>query len=326
MILLQEVLPGIYKIQVPLPKNPLRALNSYLIKGKERNLLIDTGFNWPECKAAQLKAMEELEVDWADIDFFITHAHGDHVGLVAELADEKSAVYCSRTDAEIIKRFMGPDYWNASNQFYKMHGYPHAVLSRQEDNIEDYITKAARIKPVFVEDGDMLEVGEYRFTCISTPGHSPGHMCLYEGDKKFFFSGDHILESITSNITSWGGGLDTLGMYLDSLVKVDQLEIRLILPGHRNLIRDSHRRIAELIRHHENRLEELLNILAAGPQNAYQAASLMHWDIPCNSWEEFPDYQKWFATGEAIAHLEHLTALGKVRRIQQDEELLYQLA
>ena len=35
---------NIYTIPVPLPNNPLRSLNSYVIKGEDRNLLIDTGF------------------------------------------------------------------------------------------------------------------------------------------------------------------------------------------------------------------------------------------------------------------------------------------
>ncbi len=40
----REVMRNIYRIPVPLPNNPLRELNCYLIRGKDRSLLIDTGF------------------------------------------------------------------------------------------------------------------------------------------------------------------------------------------------------------------------------------------------------------------------------------------
>lgn len=315
----QEIAANIYLISVPLPRNPLRVLNSYLIRGEKRHLMIDTGFNWPECKAVQFEALARLGIDRGDLDFFITHAHGDHVGLLGELAAEGSVVYYSRTDAHIVKRFMQPDYWKASDEFYRMHGFPVIRINRNTDDIDDYIARAAKITPVFVEDGDRLEAGPYQFTCVSTPGHSPGHMCLYEPEQQLFFSGDHILDGITSNITPWGGELDCLGLYLESLKKVESMEIKVVLPGHRSLIYDHRRRISELMEHHRRRLAELLEILRAGEMTAYQAASRMHWDLKYDSWEDFPDFQKWFATGEAVAHLEHLAVLGQVQRVHSND-------
>ncbi|NLB52594.1 MAG: MBL fold metallo-hydrolase [Syntrophomonadaceae bacterium] len=322
----REILKGIYQIHVPLPGNPLKYLNSYLIKGNDRSLLIDTGFNWPECKEAQLKAMDELGMDWAQIDFFITHAHGDHVGLVNELADKDARVYCSEIDAQIVQMFIHSRYWELSDMFFKQHGYPVEKLTRKHDDIEGYISGGGNIQFTPVKEGDTLRVGNYRLYCIETPGHSPGHMCLYEPDKKLIFSGDHILDGITSNITAWGGSYDCLGLYLKSLEKIDALDIKLVLPAHRKLISDYHQRIAELVTHHEERLQEILDILHGGFMSAYQVASRMHWDLTYDSWEEFPDFQRWFATGEAIAHLEHLAERGKVKRVQQEELMLYELA
>jgi len=48
------------------------------------------------------------------------------------------------------------------------------------------------------KDNDKLNVGEYKFICVETPGHTKGHICLYEPDKKILFSGDHILGNITA--------------------------------------------------------------------------------------------------------------------------------
>ena len=81
---------NIYTIPVPLPNNPLRQLNSYVIKGEGRNLVIDTGFKLEECRKALCDGLEELGVDMNCTDIFLTHMHSDHTGLAAELATPDS--------------------------------------------------------------------------------------------------------------------------------------------------------------------------------------------------------------------------------------------
>jgi glyoxylase-like metal-dependent hydrolase (beta-lactamase superfamily II) len=322
----EEIFDNIYQLRVPLPGNPLKFLNSYLIKGSPRSLLIDTGFNLPECKDALLKGMETLGLDWSEVDFFITHAHYDHAGLVQELAGKKSTIYCSGVDAEILMAFRTSDYWNQVSLLYGNQGYPAEELEkRRKDMIDFFAEQKNDIGLTHVEEGTVLAVGGYLLTCISTPGHTPGHMCLYEPKHKFLIAGDHILADITSNITAWLNFHDSLGQYLKSLNKIDLMEIDMVLPGHRERISDCHERIAELKSHHQNRLAEALVILRQGPMTGYQVASRMHWDMPHDDWEQVPYFQKWFATGEAVAHLEHLAEQGLVQRIQQDEKLDYAL-
>jgi len=103
-------------------------------------------------------------------------------------------------------------------------------------------------------------------------------------------------------------------MYLASLNRINTLDIGLILPGHRELIKNSGQRIAELKHHHEHRLHEITDILGAGLMTAYEVASRMHWDIRYKHWGQFPSFQRWFATGEAIAHLEHLVCRGDAQK------------
>jgi len=320
--MIKEIMTGIFLLEIPLPGNPLRALNSYLIKGKDRNLLVDTGFNWPECREAQLKGMAELGIDWRDVDFFITHIHADHSGLVYDLADKKSRVYLSKPDADILKACMTDIYWEEVNEFYRSHGFPVGKNRDQAKSIHHYIS-GSDIDFTYTRDGYRIDAGMYHFVCIATPGHTPCHMCLYEPEHRFLISGDHILEGISSNITSWLGTGDSLGLYLESLDKVDKMDIDLILPGHRELIHDCRRRIAELKHHHERRLEEVRNILKTGAMDAFNVAGRMHWDLSYSSWEEFPDFQKWFATGEAIAHLDHLVAGNSIIKIKKDGKFIY---
>ncbi|SDH84114.1 Glyoxylase, beta-lactamase superfamily II [Desulfosporosinus hippei DSM 8344] len=319
----QEIRPNLFRIEIPLPKNPLKALNSYVIKGPERNLIIDTGMNREECLKAMQAGLIELSVNLNVTDFFITHLHADHLGLVANLASSTSKIYFNGPDAELIKF----PSWEEEKHFAKIFGFP-------EDELEAAIAmhpgfKYGNTKKVdfeILKQDDVLSIGDYSFKCIETPGHSPGHMCLYDSSKKILVSGDHILSNITPNISLWGDDWDPLGVYLKSLDKVSILDVELVLPGHRALITSCRERIQELKLHHQERVDEILAILSRGNLNGYQVAAQMTWDMTYESWEMFPVTQKWFATGEAIAHLKYLEGKGKVRRETQQGKLVYTLA
>ena len=95
---------------------------------------------------------------------------------------------------------------------------------------------------------------------------------------------------------------------------MEALPVRLALPGHRHT-GDLSQRIQSLYAHHRNRVAETLAIVCRDPGlTAYQVASRMHWDIRAKSWDDFPLNQKWFAPGEALAHLEYLMEEGQVIR------------
>jgi glyoxylase-like metal-dependent hydrolase (beta-lactamase superfamily II) len=168
-----------------------------------------------------------------------------------------------------------------------------------------------------------LPIGSYRFTCVLTPGHTAGHMCLYEPSHRILIAGDHLLIDITPNIQCWSDKQNPLDRYLASLDRVRQLDVALVLPGHRRLFSDHRRRVDELKQHHADRAAEAFTILANGPQNAYTVASQMTWDIRCDSWDEFPVAQRWFATGEAISHLRFLEEQGRIERCQEGHRTLY---
>jgi hypothetical protein len=73
--MIEEILPNLFKIELPLPNNPLRSINSYVVKGPERNVTIDPGMNQKECKEAMEAALNRLGIDLTKTDFFITHFH-----------------------------------------------------------------------------------------------------------------------------------------------------------------------------------------------------------------------------------------------------------
>jgi glyoxylase-like metal-dependent hydrolase (beta-lactamase superfamily II) len=271
-------------------------------------------------------AFAELGISPSNCDFFLTHLHADHSGLVSELATETSHIYCSKIDAEGIMRFKAGTHWSIMGQLHVAHGFPEEILEETIDKHPASKNGVDRdLNFTFVEDGDMIDIGEYSFICVSTPGHTPGHVCLYDPLKRLLISGDHILSDITPNITVWPQMYDSLDKYIDNLDKIALLEVDIVLPGHRSMIMDCAARINEIKLHHEKRLAETLDVLSDGPFTAYQAAQKMTWDLSYSSWEEFPFPQKWFATGETAAHLEYLVQNLAVKKEICDGKYIFSL-
>ena len=324
----EKIFPDLYRIEIPLPKNPLKALNAYLIKGRERSLIVDTGMNREECLTPMRACLEKLNVDLDRTDFFITHLHADHLGLVENLVTEETTVYFSSKEAAIFNSIM--EHIEKRKQDFsallRSNGFPEDELKRALNNHPGYRYRSKKaIDFTGVNEGDMIRVGNYSFTCIETPGHSPSHMCLYEKNKKILFSGDHILSNITPNITCWPDLDNTLNAYLKSLDKVYMLDVDLVLPGHRSLMTDHRKRIQELKEHHQNRLDEVVSAVGEGHRSAWDVAPFIAWDIRADSWAQFPSAQKWFAMGETIAHLNYLEVDQKIQKIEEDGKILYTL-
>jgi glyoxylase-like metal-dependent hydrolase (beta-lactamase superfamily II) len=286
------LLDNIYRIEIPLPKSPLKTLNSYFIKNPNgRSLLIDTGFNRKECKDAIFNALEELQVDMDKTDLFITHLHSDHCGLVSSLAKPGTKIYCGKIDSEIINDNMTDEYWEGLDETFIGYGFPRAATGRNTDiHPGRRYSNEHHIDFTFVKHGDIIEVGKYNLKCIMTPGHTPSHMCLYDEKEKILFSGDHILGDITPNICYGLKLEDPLKAYFDSLKLVRDLDIKHIFTAHREKVEDPYKRIDELLKHHELRLAEVMNIIKGKTLNAYQVAEHMTWDIEYDVWENFQIY------------------------------------
>jgi len=317
---MEEILPRLYRIVVPLPGNPLKEINSYILTSDDRNLVIDTGMNRPECKEVLEPGLAELGVDLGKTDFIITHLHADHQGMVSGLLRNGSRAYMGEDDASRLKAGTTAHARRSPmGDYAAKSGFPddelqsamvnHPGLKYGPESVVDY---------QYIKEGDVFKVGDYTLEVVATPGHTYAHMCLYERDKKIFFSGDHVLGDITPNIQAWSDDIDPLDLYIKSLKRVYELDVELCLPGHRSFITDFRKRVLELIEHHRVRANEAISILEKESQTAYQTASKMTWDIDAKSWKDFPVMQKWFATAEAIAHLIYLENKDLVQRKVRD--------
>jgi len=319
----EEILPNLFRIKIPLPESPLKYLNSYVVRNSQKNLIIDTGLNRKECLEAMQNGLQKLGVELWQSDIFITHLHADHFGLVTKLASDSSDILFSRPEKELMESWEG---FGAMTEYARKNGFPEDELKAALDKHPGAKYGSDWIPELKVlDEGDKISIGDYHFKCVATPGHTMGHICLYEATKKILIAGDHILIDITPNIQCWSDSQNPLKHYLSSLDKIYKMEIDKVLPGHRRLIDDHRARISELKEHHQRRLKEILEILNKHPMHAFQIASRMTWDINAETWDHFPVAQKWFATGEAIAHLRYLEDEEKVTRENKDRLILFSL-
>lgn len=310
---IDELYPGIWRIEVPLPKTPLRITNSYFIRGEERNLLIDTGFNHEQCRDAMTEALDRLDVDMARTDLFITHLHSDHAGLSGFLARPGTRVFMSEADGRVVAGGQEADFWESFKEFYVFTGlYAGGHVTSVGDHPGYSFAPPASDAITYVEDGHVFRVGGYALRCVLTKGHTRGHLCLYDEDAKILFSGDHVLGSITPNITLMRFDHDALEEFLHSLDLVDALDVKLAFPGHRRPIDDFHGRIAKLREHHRLRLGEVMEILGDGRMSPVDVAQRMRWSLTIDNWLDYPPAQKLFSAGEALAHLHYLARRGRL--------------
>jgi len=319
--MIETLAHNIFCIKIPLPDTPLKSLNSVVFRSKERNLIIDTGLNHDDCFNAMEQGLTELGIDRNKTDFLITHFHADHFGLLHRLITPDSRIYFNRPEAELMESWEG---WEPMLESARVNGFPADKLRQALENHPGF-KHGSMWKPGMriINDNDEISAGDYTLRCIETPGHTLGHICLYEPLNRIFIAGDHVLGDITPNIQCWDEDENLLNDYLKSLDKVYDLEVDLVVPGHRTLFTDLKKRIDELKAHHMARLAEVELILSRNPCNAYKMASQMTWDIRAASWDDFPIAQKWFATGEAISHLHYLEQADRIEKHLEKDKIIY---
>ena len=168
-------------------------------------------------------------------------------------------------------------------------------------------------------DGDAIEVGRYRFRVVETPGHTPGHLALYEPESRILFGGDHVLFVISPSIALFPDGADGLQAYLDSLDKVRALRCEKLFVAHGEPRDDFDERIGWLRDHHLERLEETCGIVRDRPGLAgEEVIRAIKWNVPYPTWEEISFVQRWCIVTEGVVILNHLVGSGAIRR-EKDE-------
>lgn len=321
-------MPGIYQLKIPID-NPLEFINSYLIEGEEGWLMVDTGWNTPEVFASLSQQLEEMRVALKDItQIVVTHIHPDHYGLAGRLKllyDAELAFH--RVEKDFVEsRYVDIDGLIAEmRQWLRFNGVPPEVqdnLGQASLFMKEFVVPA--LPDRVLDNGDIVSTGLCHFEVIWTPGHSMGHICLYERERKVLISGDHILPTITPNISlHTQSGLNPLGDYMHSLRKVESLAVDLVLPSHEQIFADLPGRIKEIKTHHEERKAVIVDILGNQPRTAYEVSSRVPWHTNGVSWEALPPLDRRIAVTETLAHLELLRAEEKVEKVIKEDIAFY---
>src|SRR4029453_13560869 len=118
-----------------------------------------------------------------------------------------------------------------------------------------------------VDGGERFAVGGRTWEVVHTPGHSPGHVCLWNAEERLLCSGDHLLQVVSPPVTfERGFEPNPMGSYLESLDRVRDLAPELVLPGHGAPFRDGARRAEAIAAGKRRRLTQVRDRVEAHPR------------------------------------------------------------
>ena len=329
-----EVSPGIHRIRIPMPDAVLGYTDAYLVQGKHDWLLIDTGVDNDEAFDALESQIREVGLGFTDISqIVLTHTHTDHYGLAGKVKQLSQArlVFHQAENALIEQRYVNAgSYFIEWAQQLKDNGMPDAELPKLQRSspAAGDPARSFTFSDTELQGGEILSTGLFNLEVIWTPGHSPGHICLYEPRQKVLFTGDHILPVTIPNVSYPQPMEDPLGKYLASLKQLAQLEVELVLPAHEHSFTDLKQRIGEIIRYRQRRLTAILQVMGDGPRTPYQIASDIPWLMKSEedkgtSYKDLAIWDKRLALGETTSHLELLRCEGKMERFSRDNVFFY---
>jgi glyoxylase-like metal-dependent hydrolase (beta-lactamase superfamily II) len=316
-----ELAPGLYQLTIPLPFR-LNHVHVYLVEADDGFILIDTGVNTSEAFYSLKRKLDDIGLDFHAItQVIITHFHSDHCGQAARIRDLGGAQITMGDAERTIWEGVQAGLDNQSEEQFLHHGLP-AEQAREHVDVLPYLKSLTTPFDIDlrIDHGHMVVAKRRRFEAFVTPGHTPGHVCLFLPEEKLMFSGDHILQKITPNI-SWHpySGPDPLGDYLQSLRATLALGTTLLLPSHGPMIEDPETRIHELLQHHERRLQSCVEALGSTPQTAYTVSL----QVFGSSLDHFG---RWMAMGETLSHLEHLVREGEAVKVDDGDCVRYRRA
>ncbi len=127
-----------------------------------------------------------------------------------------------------------------------------------------------------LRDGETVEGDDVTLIPIHTPGHASDHLCFYLKEERALFSGDLILGGSTTVIPDDDGDL---GQYLESLRRVQGLDIRRIYPAHGPVIEDAPAKIQEYLDHRMLRERQILEALGAGKRTIPEMVKVIYADV-----------------------------------------------
>lgn len=188
--------------------------NCYLLLGRDRGLLIDTGLGIGNIGEVVRKLTEK------SVAAVATHIHWDHIGGHSCFGE----FYAHEAELSwLCGRFPLP-----------LQAIRHMVVDRCQLPPEFDVQKYRIFQGVprrLLTDGETVDLGGRQLRALHTPGHAPGHLCFFEEERGYLFSGDLVYKGcLYANYPSTNPQA-----YLNSLEKVAELPVKRVFPGHHDL-------------------------------------------------------------------------------------------
>jgi len=315
----QLVSDDVYQLRLPFANTRLVYANAYLVRSTQGWVLVDAGSDEDVSRARLRAALADIAHRGERVhETWVTHLHPDHYGGTGEVTDGSGGFRYTDQDRVLLGR--AARLVNASG-YWERHGAPERFAEETHEWFRARMSQLPLPSPHHpLADGDVLTSGGRRFEVLSTPGHTPGHVCFYEPATQLLLTGDHILPRETPHVGLWPGEMDNpLQHYLNALRRIRGLRVRFALPGHGAPISNVAERIDVILDHHAERLADAERAVVDGNAegasgegaSTYEVAARMRWSIP---WERQTGHDRALAFTEAHAHLEVLRSEGRVRR------------
>ena len=307
---LTEVASDVFELRLPIPFED-GLVNVFLFPDGDVTDLLDCGMNTEESVDAIHAAVKQVGAKRIR-RLVVTHIHPDHYGAAGVFAGPGLAdLYLHRLEVPLVyPRYVDIEHLVSEVRSYLLvNGVPEGeadVLSNSQRALSEIVKPA--VPAVQLDGAETLDVGRRRLRVEWTPGHSPGHICLYDEGEKLLFAGDHMLPELSPNIGLHPQSTpDPLHEYLDGLRRLAAYEPRKILPAHGRPFTDASTRVQTLVAHHQKRLGQIEAIVTRGERSAWQVA-LELWGPRDNM------YEKRLALQEGLAHLQALAVEGRIKK------------
>jgi len=309
----EEVSPGVYRIPLPLPGNVLHAVNIYAITGPGGICLIDAGWSRTEAMDALERGLATLGASLPDVTSVLsTHVHPDHYTLAVELRRRTGChITLGEDERPALESIIEGDHGSAAFHGALVRaGFPVELLAgmRPDSDAEIY-----GYPTEWLRDGDRPKAGGRELRALATPGHTRGHLCFADEGAQLLFAGDHVLPHITPSISFEAtAGHEPLADYLDSLRQVRERPDAMLLPAHGPAGPSVHARVDELLAHHDVRLRQCADAVAAGAATVYEVAQHVPWTRRGRALGELTLIDQALAVHETRAHLAVLAMRGQL--------------
>ncbi|MGD9526695.1 MBL fold metallo-hydrolase [Pseudonocardia sp.] len=327
MAVATEIVPGVHRLELPLGIHGVPSVNGWLLRDDAGDTLVDCGIATgtvpggdpgPGGTAALSAALGTCGSALERIArLVITHAHIDHFGLAGEVVRRSGGELWMHSATRLdTAKYADPD--EAVDRRTLMladHGLYGPELVESSEGLRDWIPVMPSIgQPTrLLDGGERITAGGRTWEVVHTPGHSPGHVCLWSAADRLLCSGDHLLQIVSPPVTfERGFERDPMGSYLGSLERVRALGPDLVLPGHGSPFRDGVRRCEAIARGKRRRLDAVREMVEAGDRTVTEMTAALFGAALTGA-------QRHFAMAEVLAYLAHHEVRGVAARARRPD-------